>query len=103
MNEALSTQSEGRAKADGGAADRQGRLWSLWVAGAAIFAAVLAFARCDPGQGTPPFFLLLGIASAHCRDPAARADGTVAAGARRARALASRGVRSCSHHHPVPT
>ncbi|HEU4383533.1 MAG TPA: DUF2064 domain-containing protein [Anaeromyxobacteraceae bacterium] len=38
--------------------------WPLWAAGGAILAALLAFAARDPGQGTRPFFLLLGLASA---------------------------------------
>ena len=38
--------------------------WALPVAGVTLAAALLAFAATDPGQGTPPFFLLLGLASA---------------------------------------
>jgi hypothetical protein len=62
MIEATLTESEGRAKTGGG--DRQGEPWSLWAAGAVLLAALLAFAAWDPGHGTPPFFLLLGVASA---------------------------------------
>lgn len=44
--------------------DPAGRTWPLWAAGGALLAVLLAFAVRDPGQGTRPFFLLLGLASA---------------------------------------
>jgi hypothetical protein len=64
MKETSPAEREGRPRADGGAADRGGRTWALWGAGAALLATLLGFAAWDPGQGTPVFFLLLGIASA---------------------------------------
>ncbi|HSD22366.1 MAG TPA: hypothetical protein VLC54_20110 [Anaeromyxobacter sp.] len=64
MMEPSYTDSEGRARSDGGAADRGGPRWSLCGAGAVILAALLAFVAWDPGQGTPLFFVLLGAASA---------------------------------------
>jgi hypothetical protein len=64
MCERSYTHSEDGVEASGGAADRGGRPWSLWAAGAALLATLLAFAAWDPAQGTPVFFLLLGIASA---------------------------------------
>lgn len=64
MGEASSTQSEGRAEAEGSAVCGEERAWSLWAAGAVILVALLAFAAWDPGQGSPAFFLLLGIAGA---------------------------------------
>lgn len=42
----------------------KGRPWPLWAAGGALLALLLAFAAWDPGQGTPRFFLVLGLASA---------------------------------------
>src|SRR5512139_3378333 len=62
MIEASSTSGEGRTETAGGPPDE--RAWSLWAAGAAILGALLALATWDPGQGTPVFFLLLGLASA---------------------------------------
>ncbi|ABS24553.1 conserved hypothetical protein [Anaeromyxobacter sp. Fw109-5] len=45
-------------------ADRLVRPWSLWAAGAAILASLVALAARDPGRGTPAFFVLVGFASA---------------------------------------
>jgi rSAM/selenodomain-associated transferase 1 len=64
MVETSCTQSKGRTKMASGLAEGGGRAWALWAAGAAILGALLAFAALDPGQGTPPFFLLLVAASA---------------------------------------
>jgi hypothetical protein len=61
MMPASSTGSGGREEQ---APNRAGRQWPLWAAGAAIALALLALALRDPGQGTPAFFLLLGLASA---------------------------------------
>src|SRR5512147_1136188 len=62
MIEASSTRDEGRTETAGGPLDE--RAWPLWAAGAAILGALLALAAWDPGQGTPVFFLLFGLASA---------------------------------------
>jgi len=59
MSERPSARSEPGARSSHGR-----RRLPLWVAGATILAAWLAFAARDPGQGTFAFFLYLGFASA---------------------------------------
>ncbi len=53
-----------RAASGVAAEDPAVRRWPLWAAGGVLLAVLLAFAVRDPGQGTRPFFLLLGLASA---------------------------------------
>jgi alpha-1,6-mannosyltransferase len=38
--------------------------WALWAGGVVILVALLVFGALDPGHGTAPFFLLLGLANA---------------------------------------